>query len=111
MEVKQCLKCGKEFESKTGKAKFCSVSCRVIHHRKNGAAKVKEMSVHSKVMENLSETKRLNEQIRNVLANIKVPTINVSQETFSQPQNPYAALVNKINTCLTMEQVNEIGLE
>jgi hypothetical protein len=34
--MKECLHCKKEFEAKTDKRKFCSDSCRVMHHRKHG---------------------------------------------------------------------------
>jgi len=37
--MSKCLWCDKDFESKSGKAKFCSTSHRVMYHRKYGKKK------------------------------------------------------------------------
>ena len=37
--MKQCLECKSDFDSKSANSKFCSVKCRVKHHRKTSVGK------------------------------------------------------------------------
>ena len=64
--MNKCLNesCKKEYESKTLTSKFCSTSCRVIHHRKVGKQKNSGLSekymikaIYNKMMEIGSDVK------------------------------------------------------
>lgn len=61
MDNIKCLKCEKEFEPKRETAKFCSDSCRVMWHRKNGknrpVTKTQVQVLYSMALSALTELK------------------------------------------------------
>lgn len=59
--MKECLKCGKEFQEKKETAKFCSTSCRVMYNRKkvDKAEKMQGKVVLNQILDAMDEFKTL----------------------------------------------------
>lgn len=73
--MKECLKCGKEFQEKKETAKFCSTSCRVMFNRKKEKKDVAK-NVQAKVI--LNQVVEAMDDLRNL---IKSANINTSIST------------------------------
>jgi hypothetical protein len=58
--MKNCKKCGKEFEPNHGKQLFCSVNCKVAYFRANGKKEIVEEPAKTETAINSSELDQWN---------------------------------------------------
>ena len=88
--MNKCLNesCKKEYESKRLTSKFCSTSCRVIHHRKVGKQKNSGLSekymikaIYNKMMEIGSDVK-INEVSKPIVYESKKENEKILSKTF-----------------------------
>jgi predicted nucleic acid-binding Zn ribbon protein len=106
--MKECLKCKKQFESKTGKAKFCSTSCRVMYNRKQPKKNVVThfhlMALYNEFKAAIQDFAAQGNKIPATVYNTSKPKIQEMEEEISL----YSTFYNAINNAESTPEIENI---
>lgn len=106
--MKECLKCGKQFDAKKPTRKFCSDSCRVMYNRKHGKKKeiqVWQMKVlYDSMLEAVEIFKKRSQQV-DIITPQRMPPVN------STPTNRMQNIIHEEQVQLKAKSYDDYLIE